>query len=354
MSLRKICIFSPSLPAGGTERVIATLANGFSGFQDTEVHLILFLSNEVFYDTNKSIIIHSPNFNYRKYPLGSYIIPVYLFIRKTLKEIQPLSLLSFGSKYNSFVLLAALRLDIRTFISDRSQPNKTYGKLQALLNPLIYRLASGIIAQTSEAKKVIQKSTKHKNILVIPNPVSFLYNPKIKKEKIILNVGRFIKTKGQYELIEIYNKVRKYEWQLIFIGDGEQFNACTSKVKDLGLNEKVQFLGTIPNVQDYYHRASIFAFTSVSEGFPNSLAEAMSAGCACISYNCVAGPSEIIDNGENGFLVEINNVEEYASKLEKLIQYGDLRERFGYNAKDKMRKFDKCVIVTKTFDFINS
>lgn len=354
MSLRKICIFSPSLPAGGTERVIATLANGFSGFQDTEVHLILFLNKEMFYEINKSIIIHSPNFNYKKYPLGSYIIPVYLFIRKTLNEIQPLSLLSFGSKYNSFVLLAALGLDIRTFISDRSQPNKTYGKLQALLNPWIYRLASGIIAQTSEAKKVIQKSTKHKNILVIPNPVSFLYNSKIKKEKIILNVGRFIKTKGQSELIEIFTKVTKYEWKLIFIGEGDQFNECQSKVKDLGLNEKVLFLGTITNVQDYYHRASIFAFASVSEGFPNSLAEAMSAGCACISYNCVAGPSEIIDDGENGFLVENNDIEEYASKLEKLILHGDLREKFGHNAKNKMRKFAESVIVNKTFNFINS
>ena len=78
----------------------------------------------------------------------------------------------------------------------------------------------------------------------------------------------------------------------------------------------------------------------------------MAAGCACISFDCEAGPSELIDDGINGFLVPIGVHEQYKEKLQQLIDNDKLRRKFGNNAKEKMEKFRMDNIANQYLDFI--
>lgn len=82
-------------------------------------------------------------------------------------------MLSFGERYNSFVLLAALGFNVPIFVSDRSSPNKKMSAINYWLSKVLYKKAAGIIAQTTQAAESMRKRLKGKysNIAVIPNPL---------------------------------------------------------------------------------------------------------------------------------------------------------------------------------------
>lgn len=343
--MKKISLIIPTLTNGGAERVMSILANKLSEDENIEVHLILYLRDERFYTISDKVVIHSPDFDYRKFSRIKSTIKTFRYLRRNLKKIKPYSLLSFGGKYNSMVLLSSLGLGINAYISDRSRPNISYGKLQDFINPIVYRFSKGIIAQTSKAKEVAFKNTKHKNIAVIPNPIPNVDVQEIKKEKIILNIGRFIASKQQLKLIESFASLQNKDWKLIFLGDGEHFGKCKELVSSLNMESQIELLGVRKDVNNYLSKSMIFAFTSISEGFPNSLAEAMSAGCACISFDCVAGPSDIIDHNRNGFLVPMNDWETYTKLLADLMQNENLRTNFGAEARNKANAFNEDQIV---------
>jgi len=334
--MKKVCLVIPSLAHGGAERVMSILANHFSDELNLEVHLILYTKSRILYKLSDNVILYLPTFDYRDYPFVIQIIKVFLFLRKSLLIIKPDSLLSFGGKYNSLVLLASEGLGIRRYISDRSQPSISYGRVIDFFNKYTYRRATGIIAQTFRAKEVLLKRTHHPNIKVIPNPVRELLNINPNRENIVLNVGRFIKSKNQRALIQYFAKIRPNGWRLVLVGDGPLMKEAESEAEQLGITNETDFLGIVEDIDDYYKMSKVFAFTSVSEGYPNALAEAMSFGCACISYDCEAGPSDIIDDGINGILIPNYDHQAYIRKLSNLIQDESLRKQLGENAKTKM------------------
>ena len=101
-----------------------------------------------------------------------------------------------------------------------------------------------------------------------------------------------------------------------FAGEGPLLKHAQELVKDLKLENKVEFVGTTTKVDELYQKSEIFAFTSVSEGFPNALAEALNTPLVTIAIDCVSrGPADLIEDGYNGFLVKEKEVETYTSKL---------------------------------------
>ena len=351
---KKIALVIPSLALGGAVRVITELANYFVTKSDVEVHLIVLVKSKVFFQISNYVKLHEPKFNYKTHYRPIFTLKILIYLRNTLKLIQPITCLSFGGRYNSFVLLAAYGLGIKVFISDRSQPSISYGRIINFLNSKIYKSATGIIAQTSNAKEFAYKQTGHHNIKVIPNPIRALRQSNTEKQNIILNVGRFIPSKQQKLLIEIFSRVHAPDWKLQFLGDGECFQEAIYIAKHLGISDRVLFEGMKKDIDTYYLSAKIFAFVSISEGFPNALAEAASYGLACISFDCDAGPRDLIDDGETGFLIPLDNVYLYTKKLQELIENENLRVKFGKQAKMKMENLNITKIGNEYLKFILS
>jgi glycosyltransferase involved in cell wall biosynthesis len=131
-------------------------------------------------------------------------IKTILFIRKTVKKINPTAVLSYGELWNNLVLLALLRTRFPVFVSDRCQPNKSLGKLHDLLRKQLYKKADGVIAQTAKAKAIYESGfVNNKNITVIGNPIKQQNVNINSREKIVLSVGRLIKSKHHDELIKL-------------------------------------------------------------------------------------------------------------------------------------------------------
>lgn len=349
----------PSLQSGGMERVMTELIHYFNKKKDLELHLILYgKERDIFYTLPSSINLHKPDFVFNQSKWMYSTLKTLFFLRKRVREIDPEVVLSLGEYWNNFVLIALYGLKFPVYISDRCQPDKYLGILHELLRKWLYPKATGIIAQTEIAKKIYFKKSLNNNIKVIGNPIRKLnYNDDILERKnIIITVGRLIKTKHHDRLIRIFKKLDRYDWKLVIIGgDALQQNGMRrlkKLIKDLDMGDRVELTGTVSEIDSFYHKSKIFAFASSSEGFPNVIGEAMKAGLPIIAYDCIAGPSEMIDDGENGFLIPLFNDELYFKKLKRLIIDEDLRLEMGKASRKKVEKFSAEKTAEQYYSFI--
>ena len=194
-----------------------------------------------------------------------------------------------------------------------------------------------MIAQTAKAKEIYGREFKKLNIRVISNPVKKVDIPECNhRENIIISVGRLISTKNYDQLIRIALKVLRDDWKLVIVGGDalKQHNSevLQRQIKDQNLTGRILLAGTQKNVTSYLLRSKIFAFTSSSEGFPNVIGEAMSAGLPVVAYDCVAGPSDLIEDGFNGYLISLFDEAAFADKLSTLMSNDNLRGKMSANA----------------------
>jgi GalNAc-alpha-(1->4)-GalNAc-alpha-(1->3)-diNAcBac-PP-undecaprenol alpha-1,4-N-acetyl-D-galactosaminyltransferase len=357
MENKSVCFVIHSLQAGGMERVMSELVNYFAATKKYQVHLVLYgIKREVFYPIANDIIVHRPSFEFDNSKRLMSTIKTIHFLRKTIKQINPIAALSFGERWNNLVLLALYGLKTPVFVSDRAQPDKPLGFKDDTLRKCLYPRAKGVVVQTSKALSIFQKMYKQSNFKVIGNPIRAIENQNLEKENYVLMVGRYIKSKQQDALIRIFAKVNAPNWKLILLGYDhlQQANQANWEklAEDLEIKDKVIFTGKQANVEEYYSKSKIFAFTSKSEGFPNVIGEAMSAGLPVIAFDCVAGPSDLITNDTNGYLIPLNNEELFVQKLKYLIDNQSKREDFGKNAKNSMAQFELNYICKQYEEFI--
>ena len=358
----KICLIIPSLQAGGMERVMSELMKYFaSRHQKLDLHLVLYgRKRDVFYNIPENIIVHKPSFEFEDSRRFFFTLKTLWFLRKRIVTINPDTTLSFGEYWNNFVLLALFGLPYPVFVSDRCQPDKSLGKLHTILRKYLYHNAKGIIAQTEKAKELYGMQFKHQNVKVIGNPIRCI-NKKdqtIEPENIVLSVGRLIKSKNYDKLIEMFVHINRPGWKLVIVGDDalkqQNMKRLKELVKQLDAEDKVFLVGRQLDVENYYLKSKIFAFTSSSEGFPNVIGEALSAGLPVVSFDCVAGPSEMVQDEENGFLIPLFDYSFFEKRLKCLMDNSVLLKKLGENAKQSIKKFSVESIGEQFYKFITS
>lgn len=354
----KVCLVIPSLQAGGMERVMSELIGYFTLKKDVELHLILYgMSREIFYPVPGDVVIHTPAFRFNQKWRLACTFKTLLFLRKKIKEIVPETILSFGEYWNSFVLIASFGLKYPVYVSDRCSPEKKFGKFHGFLRKVLYPNARGIVAQTGKASEIYSSQFRHSNIGVIGNPIRKIAGgPDSIRQNIVLMVGRLIRSKNQDKLIELFLKINMPGWKLVIVGydhlKQSNFERLQSIITLNNAEDKVILAGKQSDVDSYYSMSKIFAFTSVSEGFPNAIGEAMSAGVPAVAFDCVAGPSEMIKDGINGFLVTAGDYDKFREKLESLMRNEEMRISFGENARKDIDQFSIDSIGEQYLKFI--
>ncbi|GHT24685.1 glycosyl transferase [Bacteroidia bacterium] len=165
--------------------------------------------------------------------------------------------------------------------------------------------------------------------------------------KRIISVGRLTTQKGFNRLIEAFRLVNQShpDWHLDIYGSGEDEECLTALIEKYHLEKVVRLISPTQNIIKEYLNSSILAMTSRYEGFPMVLTEAMACGVPCISFDCPHGPSEIITDGEDGFLVETGNVTQFADRMMLLMADAELRKEMGRKAKRNIQRFSPEVIM---------
>lgn len=269
-------------------------------------------------------------------------------LRKLLRAAQPDAVLSFIDVSNIHTILAARGLETRVVISERTHPglNRTVSRPWRALRRLCYPWADEVVAQTQDAALWIERRCKIA-VLVIPNSVRPLTSPTAAREPLIIAVGRLSKEKGFEILLEAFARVspRFPDWRVCIIGEGPERLALTALAERLNLRGRIELAGQVHDVEEWMGRAALMVHPSRREGFPNAVLEAMAMGVAVICANCSSGPSELIEDGINGRLVRVDDVEELAHVMATLMADSSGRERLGLEAAMVRRRYSTSEIM---------
>ncbi len=343
-------MISYGLSPGGIERASSSLANYFVSV-GYKVSFISLYKTERFYTLDKSVDFFEPDFIKHKSRL-LYAFKIFFYLRRNLFNLKPDVMLSYGEWINPLVILSTRFTNIPLYISDRENPTLKFGFFQFTAKKLLYKYSDGIIAQTNFAANLIKERTKARNVIVIPNPVNSIQCIPHKKEKLILTMGRLHKGKGIDYLIEAFSEIKNIEWKLGIVGDGPERERLELIAEKFSVSERVIFYGFKRDVAEILSKGQIFVFPSFSEGFPNALIEAMSVPLTCVSSDCVAGPSDIIIHGENGFLFPPGDKKALASIIEWLINNPQAMSKIEKNAYKINEDLDFDRIAKRIIKFI--
>lgn len=195
------------------------------------------------------------------------------------------------------------------------------------------------------------------NVVFIPNPIDA--SNKVKSElesKKIIAIGRLEKQKNFSKLIEIFAEVIKShpDWSLHIYGEGTLYDSLQRLIDQEDLSKNIKLEGTSNHIETKMRECSFLVMSSLYEGFGMVLIEAMKNGLPCISYDCPAGPADIIENGFNGLLVPNQNEEALVSAINYLIEHPNKRKVMGNNALKTVDKYDSHFIAIKWYEtFLN-
>jgi glycosyltransferase involved in cell wall biosynthesis len=173
------------------------------------------------------------------------------------------------------------------------------------------------------------------DIHTIPNGIPEIAYPRSRQEnRVVVAAGRLAKVKGYDRLITAFAQVvREHpDWQLRVYGDGAQGNKLRRLAGELGIYNNVIFMGKTADMEGAFAKASIYAMSSHSEGFPMTIVEALACGVPTVSFDCPRGPRQIIDHEHNGLLIPDGDVDALARGISGLIEDDTRRRRLAANA----------------------
>lgn len=326
-----ICFFMGDISlSGGTERVASVIANELSKLNLNIFILSLNLKNDKpFFDLNKSIttkkIFTSSKSGKLKLPIA--ILKIRKYIIKNNIDI----FISVESMLSLYSIPALIGLKVRNICWEHFNFNVNLGKRSRdFARKLAAYYADDIITLTEHDKNLwLNNLNCRANILTINNPITIHQNNYIptidKKEKIFLAVGRLTYQKGFDLLIHAWSHISyKYpDWKLNIIGDGEDKLYLNNLIKQKEANDSISIIPTVKNIQDYYEKSSFFVLSSRFEGFGLVILEAQSKGLPVITFDCEAGPKEIVIDKETGWLCENINIIDLSDKISDAIELFD-------------------------------
>ncbi|MEB3887044.1 glycosyltransferase [Lyngbya sp. CCY1209] len=332
--MTKIAIFLSSLDGGGAERVMINLASGFAD-RGMSVDLIL-VKAEGPYLSQISPKVRVIDFQKQRLLEGLPKLISYL------KAERPVALLSALEDTNVVALLAHRLAQVKTQAivtvhNNLSRESQNATQLKRKLSPLMvrwfYPWADAVVSVSKGvADDLLKIGLNSQKIHVIYNPI--VTNELLETAQqpiehdwffpdqppVILAVGRLNQQKDFPTLIHAFAQVRQQQRvRLMILGEGEERSNLASLVTKLGLEEEVDFPGFVANPYAYMARSAVLVLSSAWEGFGNVLVEAMAVGTPVVSTNCESGPSEILDNGRYGALVNVGDRNEMAKAILQMI-----------------------------------
>lgn len=347
----KVDFYISSLSGGGAEKVLTTLAESFAD-RGNDVGIMSLEKRPQFYSVSDSVELSKVN-NTGKTKLAE-MISDFFAIRKRLKQRNADVNISFLSRCNILVLYASMFTSKKVIVCDRNNPLMEHSMRVFKRSCRLYRFASAVFVQTEKIKSFYPEYLQDK-IYVLENPIDFdelhnqIDNKKIDREDAIISIGRLEKQKDFTTLIKAFSLVANDypSWKLRIFGKGDMKDELVALANGMGLGDRVQFCGRTEEPFYELKKSKIFVLSSNYEGFPNALCEAMAAGVACISSDCVSGPNELINQGENGYLFPVGDYESLAQYLRECIESDTLRNELGNNASESVSRLDVSKIVDK-------
>lgn len=330
---KKIVFAIDTNTAGGGERVIATLANYMSA-KGYDTYLINSDSSSSFYPISSKVTVLKMGLDRNNTGRIQRFIKKYMYLKRFFKRIKPDAVVSFLFNMEAPVILAGLSTKTRVFTSVRNTA-WSYPKKERLFRKIFYPRITGVVFQSRQVQQ-FEDFKDLKNSTVIMNPmaddVAEVIQPIPYKDRrnVIISVARLEKQKNHEMLIKAFFKIADEfpDCELHIFGEGSQREYLQNLIQDLNLSGRVFLKGTVSNAIANNRDAKLFVMSSDYEGFPNALAEALVYGIPSISTDFDTGvASELISEGENGWLVDVGDVHGLSHKMKQVLLMGEETDR---------------------------
>ena len=359
---KKICIVKWILDdSGGGERVAVSLANELT--KKYEVHLIGITTKEsdLFFKINSQV--KYSNFFDHRVRLSKNILKISKLLKKYFIDNEIEVAFGIGISANVFLSLAGIGTQTKVVLCDHTNSITDNSELSQKVQRYVgTKLADKIITLTQEDRENYIK--KHG---VSDERICYIYNWKEaalsdvsynNKSTKIVTVGRFDSQKGYDYLVQVAKKVfsekSDWTWEIYGSGNQDEVDKIKELIKENNLQDKLLIKGLEKNQDLIYGDKGIYVMTSRYEGLPLVLLEAQQYNLPIVSFCCPTGPSEIVEDGVNGFLVDCYDTDKMSEKLLKLMENESLRHSFSAHAKDNMDKFDKNRILNQWIELIET
>lgn len=330
--------------SGGLERVLSIKASALAEEWGYEVAILVL--NEThknnFYNFSSKIAFYSINVNghpiryFKQYKTG---------VQKVINDFEPdiISVCDDGLK--GFLLPSIIKTPAKWIyerhVSKLIEKKNNQGHFKQFITLMKWKIMEFQAQKFSKFIVLTEGNKKEwaslKNIKVISNPLSFYPEKSASLEnKIIISVGKISYQKGQDLLMKAWERVHENypEWELHLYGKENLGYLNTHHLKN-----NVHFFSPVKDIASKYLESSIYVMSSRFEGFGMVLIEAMACGVPCVSFNCDYGPGDIIQHGEDGYLVPKNDIHQLSEKLLILIKDQEKRKIFGKKAKQNVKHY---------------
>lgn len=347
----KLVYITPALyMAGGVERVLTLKANYFAEHFGYDITIILTEGKDkpLFYPLSNKIKVINLNIGFEELWTCSFVKKVFVYLKKQRQFKKALTKELMCIRPD--ITISLLRREIN-FINDIRDGSRKIGEMH--INRANYRnyntekvnllkrlfanfWSSNLLHHLRKLDKLVVLTDRDRdswvelnNVVTIPDPLSILPT-KISPltEKRVVAIARYSHEKGIDLLLKAWSIVEKQisDWRLDVFGDGDRA-PYEQLIDELKINRKSCLLhGRTDDVEKEYCNSSIFVLTSRFEGFGMVLTEAMACGLPIVSFDCPWGPRSIITDSEDGILVEVGNINAFATGLLRLMNDEILRQ----------------------------
>lgn len=391
----RIVYCTPALySAGGVERVVSFKASYFAEQLGYDVTVIVTegKGRDCYFPLSDKVKVINYELGFEELWRASFLKKVFLYLTKQrrYKRLLKAELLRIRPDFT----ISMLRREIN-FLTSIHDGSKKIGELH--VNRANYRnfetndsnvfkrlfaqfWMKSLVSKLKRLDQLVVLTDKSKaswpelsNVTVIPDPITILREMgTVNSEKFaaagkrevgvnrVVTIGRYAYQKGYDLLLQAWaelSRIRELEngeeWTLDIYGQGDQTD-YRQLMAELGIDSnRCHLNGPVEDVVKAYQESSIFVLSSRFEGFGMVLIEAMACGLPVVSFDCPAGPDEIITDGVDGLLVPSGDVHALAEKLMVLMTDEDLRKRLGQQARQSARRYEMAAIATQWKDLFD-
>lgn len=321
----------PDLNQGGAERVITTLCNELDRTKFC-LKLVLFKKEGYYLNHLKDDVeIIELNISRIRYSIFK-IIPL-------INKLKPDIVFTGWGEISAFLSPLIPFFSKTKFVTrETNVVSKHVTRKEILFFYRFYNNFHQIIAQSDDMKNDLIDNFKihSSKIIKINNPVDFEMINRLKEENIeqgnntsyknIVSIGNLSQRKGFDLLLNVFSYLKNEPIKLTIFGDGPDKEQLLIQKNDLQL-DNVSFFGKVNNPFPFVKQADLFILSSRYEGFPNVLLEAGACGTYSLANNAPGGINEIIQEGINGEIYDINDAEGFASRIKQILNKSYQKEQ---------------------------
>lgn len=339
---------------GGLERVLSIKASYFADTFKYEVHILTMndTPDQLFFEFSPSIQIHNIRVPSNKF---GYVKSYMAKINQTIKKVKPDLVLVCDDGLKGLLFPFLFRTSapliyerhVSKEVARGTGPNTVFNKLRTRMVYTLMKWGGKRFDAFVVLTKGNLKEWDLNNTHVIPNPLPFHKGDMANLEnKVVIAVGKQSFQKGYDRLIQCWIEVQKHfpEWQLHIFGSKDPGKETEKQVERLQLSSTIKLFEPVRNIREKFTASSIHVLSSRYEGFGMVIIEAMACGLPSVSFDCPYGPSDIIDDGKNGFLIPNGDIDALAKALMDVMGDFKKRKEMGKYAFESVDRFAMPVI----------